>query len=83
MKNFILICLLAVSVNSFAQLAKADLPKPGVISGKVIDKETKEPLAYVNVVVKDMANKIITGGITDEQGKVLRQWHFMPRNRKK
>lgn len=71
MKNFILICLLAVSVNSFAQLAKADLPKPGVISGKVIDKETKEPLAYVNVVVKDMANKIITGGITDEQGNFV------------
>lgn len=60
--------MLTFSVNSFAQMAKKDLPKPGVISGKVIDEATKEPLAYVNIVVRDMAKKVITGGITDDAG---------------
>ncbi|MGB0891479.1 MAG: TonB-dependent receptor domain-containing protein [Flavobacteriaceae bacterium] len=47
---------------------KKMLPKPGTISGKVIDKTSKEPLPYVNIVVRDMAKKIITGGITDMNG---------------
>ncbi len=46
----------------------SDLPKPGVISGKVIDKTTKEPLPYVNIIIKDAAKKLITGGITNESG---------------
>ena len=60
--------MLTVTFNSFAQLAKSKLPKPGVISGKVIDEITKEPLPYVNIVVMDMAKKVITGGITEENG---------------
>ena len=60
--------MLTATVNSFAQLAKNELPKPGKITGKVIDKTTKEPLPYVNIVVRDLAKKIITGGITDEKG---------------
>jgi outer membrane receptor protein involved in Fe transport len=68
MKKFILLILLITSANSFAQLAKKELPKPGTISGKVIDSSTKETLPYVNIVIRDMAKKIITGGITDENG---------------
>lgn len=68
MKHFVLFCLLCVSLNSFSQLAKENLPKPGVITGKVIDNTTKKPLPYVNIVVKDMANTVITGGITDDDG---------------
>jgi outer membrane receptor protein involved in Fe transport len=49
-------------------MAKSNLPKPGVISGTVIDDTTKEPLPYVNIVVMDMARKTITGGITSENG---------------
>jgi outer membrane receptor protein involved in Fe transport len=56
------------SVNSFAQLAKSELPKPGSITGKVIDKTTNEALPYVNIIIRDFAKKIITGGITNEQG---------------
>ena len=44
------------------------LPKPGTISGKVIDKNSKESLPYVNIVVRDLTKKIITGGITDMNG---------------
>ena len=60
MKKILLFALLIVSANSFAQMAKNNLPKPGVISGKVIDKNTKENLPYVNIVVRDLAKKILT-----------------------
>ncbi|MFY0629179.1 MAG: TonB-dependent receptor [Flavobacteriaceae bacterium] len=68
MKKLMLFCMLTLTMNSFAQLAKSKLPKPGVISGKVIDLATKEPLPYVNVVIRDMAKKVITGGITGDNG---------------
>ena len=68
MKKVLLFVMLIISANTFAQLPKNKLPKPGVITGKVIDKNTKEALPYVNIVVRDMAKKIITGGITDENG---------------
>lgn len=69
MKKLLLLCMLTVTFNSFAQLAKSELPKPGVVSGKVVDDATKEPLPYVNIVVRDAAKKVLTGGITDEKGK--------------
>ena len=69
MKKILLLCMLTVSFNSFAQLAKSELAKPGVISGKVIDETTKEALPYVNIVIYDMAKKVITGGITDDNGE--------------
>ena len=62
-------CLLVTSMNSIAQMAKTELAKPGVISGKVIDEASKEALPYVSIVVMDMAKKIITGGITSENGE--------------
>ena len=68
MRKVLLLVMLVISANSFAQLAKSALPKPGSISGKVIDKTTKDPLPYVNIVVRDAAKKIITGGITNEEG---------------
>lgn len=68
MKKLLLFCMLSVTINSFAQLAKDKLPKPGVISGKVVDDASKEPLPYVNIVVRDMARKVITGGITKDDG---------------
>ena len=39
----------------------------GSISGKVIDKNSKLPIPYVNVSVK-LEGKIITGGITQDNG---------------
>ncbi|WP_298778222.1 TonB-dependent receptor [uncultured Polaribacter sp.] len=71
MKKLLLLFMLIASVNSFAQLPKNKLPKPGTVSGKVIDKNSKEPLPYVNIVIYDMAKKIITGGITDDNGTFI------------
>ncbi|QNM87005.1 TonB-dependent receptor [Polaribacter pectinis] len=68
MKKILLFALLIVSANSFAQMAKSNLVKPGVISGKVIDNTSKQALPYVNIVVRDVTKKIVTGGITDENG---------------
>ncbi|KAB1159814.1 TonB-dependent receptor [Tenacibaculum aiptasiae] len=68
MKNILLILLMVFSVNLFAQMPKGKLPKPGSVSGKVIDQTTKEPLPYVNIIIKDTANKILTGGITSDNG---------------
>ncbi len=68
MKKIICAFLILLSVSSFSQMAKENLPKPGKISGKVIDKATKEPLPYVNIIIRNTANKIITGGITNEKG---------------
>lgn len=69
MKKLVCFVILVItSTISFAQMPKSALSKPGSISGKVIDNVTKQELPYVNIVVKDMSKKIITGGITDEKG---------------
>jgi outer membrane receptor protein involved in Fe transport len=39
----------------------------GTISGKIIDKNSKQPIPYVNVSLSEN-NKIITGGISQENG---------------
>jgi len=39
----------------------------GSISGKVADKNNNQPISYATIVIKN-DNKIITGGITDDNG---------------
>ncbi len=68
MKKLLILSFLFTSLASFSQLDLKDLPKPGVVSGKIVDKNTKESLPYVNIAIKDFANKIITGGITNDDG---------------
>ena len=43
-------------------------PKIGTVTGNVLDANLQQPLPYVNVVIKDVNQKIITGGITNEDG---------------
>lgn len=69
MKKLILLFAITFSVGSYAQLDKSKIAKPGTISGIVIDQKTTESLPYVNIVIRDTAKKIITGGITDLDGK--------------
>ncbi|RBW63214.1 TonB-dependent receptor [Tenacibaculum sp. E3R01] len=68
MKKILLLLLTILSINTYAQMPKSNLSKPGSVYGKVIDQTTKEPLPYVNIIIKDVAKKIITGGITNENG---------------
>ena len=38
------------------------------ITGKVLDKDTNQPLEYATVVLKNETNGTVTGGITTENG---------------
>jgi outer membrane receptor protein involved in Fe transport len=64
-----ILLLLFLSSFSFlhAQTSAPAAVNPGSISGKVIDKNSKEPIPYVNISVKQ-ADKVITGGITQDNG---------------
>ena len=64
-----LICFIAALLSLQAQtiVKPSLLENSGTISGKVIDKKNNEPLAYVNITIKEN-NKVITGGITSEKG---------------
>jgi hypothetical protein len=60
-----IICLLSIT-NVFTQ--RPTQSKAYFISGKVIDKDTKEPLEYATVVLKNLKNQKISGGITNDKG---------------
>ncbi len=66
MKKTLITFILLLSVTLFAQN-----PKTGILSGNVIDTTTKEELPYVSIVIKDQNNTVLTGGITDENGKFI------------
>jgi len=59
--------LVLLLVSNCVFLAAQTNGNQGVINGKVIDKNTKQPVPYVNVAVME-DNKIITGGLTQENG---------------
>ena len=60
---FILLCLIATF--TYAQVpAEKDVK----VSGKVVDKNSSQPLEYATIVFSNSSNKVITGGITDEIG---------------
>lgn len=60
--KLIITCLLCSFFYGFSQ-------NSGSIKGKVIDKNSKQALPYVNIVVKDN-NKIVTGGVTKDDGSL-------------
>ena len=68
MKHLLLMLIMVSSTILSAQPNSNSDIKSGSISGRVIDAELNEPLPYVNIVIKDVANKIITGGITNSDG---------------
>ncbi len=68
-ERILIIILLICSITSYAQADKGEIEKKGSLTGTIIDVKTQQPLPYVNVVLRDVDNKIITGGITDDKGK--------------
>lgn len=71
MKHVLLMLLMVSSAILSAQPHSNSDIKNGSISGRVIDAKLKEALPYVNIVVKDSNAKIITGGITNDDGTFL------------
>lgn len=68
MKHYLMVIVMLLSYATIAQPNSNLDIKNGSISGRVMDANLKEPLPYVNVILKDKDNKIITGGITDNEG---------------
>ncbi|WP_411895413.1 TonB-dependent receptor domain-containing protein [Winogradskyella sp. A2] len=68
MKHFFLMLLMVSSAILSAQPNSNSDIKSGSISGRVIDADLNEPLPYVNVIIKDLNDKIITGSITQADG---------------
>ena len=72
MKNLFALCMLAMSlIVSATPNPDPTSDRPGKITGVVIDKNLQAPLPYVAVVIKDLAGEIITGGVTDDNGKFI------------
>ncbi|MFI1745771.1 TonB-dependent receptor domain-containing protein [Thalassobellus sediminis] len=69
MKQFIIMCciLFAISTNAHTD-PETNADKTGSITGKVLDATLKQPLPYVNVIIKNTTGNILTGGITLEDG---------------
>ena len=67
--KLILICFIGTLFSMQAQTSVKPviLENVGMISGKIIDKKTNEPLPYVNIVVKENS-KVLTGSITSDKG---------------
>ncbi|WP_034057369.1 outer membrane beta-barrel family protein [Lacinutrix jangbogonensis] len=70
MKQIITICLLLIATLAQAQTSNKEFPivKTGIITGTVLDGILNEPLPYVNIVIRDLSGKIITGSITKDDG---------------
>lgn len=65
MRLHTLLLLLIVPIFLYSQ----NITKQKVtVSGKILDKDTKQPLEYATVSFYDSQNKVITGGITDPTG---------------
>lgn len=67
-ERILIIILMICSISSYAENEMAVGDKNGSLTGIVVDVKTKDPLPYVNVVIRDASNKILTGGITDNEG---------------
>ena len=65
--KILLLCFFSTLSLLQAQNSPSTANNPGSISGKVIDKNTKQPLPYVNISIKK-DDKLITGGITQDNG---------------
>ena len=65
--KILLLCFFSTIPILRAQTSASAVVNPGSISGKVVDKNSEQPLPYVNISIK-LADKIVTGGITQDNG---------------
>lgn len=68
-ERILIFILLICSITSYAEEENSAVVRLGSLTGTIIDLKTKNPLPYVNVVIRDVNEKILTGGITDDAGK--------------
>lgn len=70
MKQTLFLCflLLSVIVKAHPTNSNNNNNKTGSISGVVLDAALKQPLPYVNIIIKNETGETITGGITRDDG---------------
>ncbi|MGB5419391.1 outer membrane beta-barrel protein, partial [Algibacter sp.] len=69
MKQLLYLCAILFSIlTAHASDPDPKTDKTGTILGKVLDATLKEPLPYVNIIIKNSDGKTITGGITLADG---------------
>lgn len=70
MKKLFIACALLLSIVNITHATNPKSPddKTGTISGKVLDATLKQPLPYVNIIIKNVKEEVLTGGITLEDG---------------
>jgi len=72
MKQLFVLCTLFIYSFGFAYADPDPEPEAiGKVTGVVIDQGLQEPIPYVTVAIKDKDGNIITGGVTDEEGKFV------------
>jgi len=73
MKQFKATLLLTFLFTAFASFAQAPPGAPAgntvKVTGQVIEKESKQPLEFANVIIQTMDNVTVAGGLTDAAGK--------------
>jgi hypothetical protein len=65
------ITLLVLSIISFVQINAQNYQNSNstiIVNGKVVDKETKQPLEYATIVLTPVNGKNLTGGLTNAKG---------------
>ncbi|WP_242135516.1 TonB-dependent receptor domain-containing protein [Aestuariivivens marinum] len=70
MKRLFFLCAILCSLIAQARHIdpEKEIDKTGSITGIVLDANLKQPLPYVNVIVTDSNGKMLTGGITNDEG---------------
>ena len=70
MKRLLLLFFILLSISAKAHNTdpETNTDKTGTISGRVLDANLKQPLPYVNVIIKNTKDETLTGGITLEDG---------------
>ncbi|GAA4269726.1 TonB-dependent receptor domain-containing protein [Hyunsoonleella aestuarii] len=73
MKHVMFMCFLLLVINTYAisTYPNSETDKAGSISGTVLDAKLKQPLPYVNVIIKNTNDEILTGGITLDNGSFI------------
>lgn len=67
MKVLTQLCVVMFAMLTFAHPTNFE-ENNGNVSGRIIDAKIQEPLPYVNIIVKDQSNNIVTGGISRDDG---------------
>jgi hypothetical protein len=68
MKKIVFLVILSIITLNLGAMNANNIEKI-ILTGKVIDNDTKQPLEYATIVIKSLDGNIITGGITDEKGE--------------